>query len=410
MPDCTAADAATATPDAEPPRSVRRGQRFAKIEDVRLHCADFDFDEHVRNLTAGGHGGDATSAEPTTAEEEEEEEEAADAAAAAAEVGGETAADAWEAHYATHRGKFYPIKNYVLAAFPELRRDLLAHLEVASVDGDDAPPSPFSSLSLLECGCGAGSAVLPLLNLHLERLRGGRRTPEEEGGEEGEGEENLPQHRLVGDVSYRSFDISPTAVAELTRHAVFAEAVRRGVACEACVADLAEGGCDGDDDDEGDDKGLPAPPGSVDYALMLFVLSALDPAGGAMQRGVRRVARQLRPGGVVLLRDYAVYDQAHVRFLDRQRGAEASKCEAGGVAGPPYPRVDHARCLDARRRFRRGDGTLSFFYTTEDVRALARGAGLEVVRSEYHCAEQVNRRTGAAVRKVFVNAVLRRPF
>lgn len=52
--------------------------------------------------------------------------------------------------------------------------------------------------------------------------------------------------------------------------------------------------------------------GSVDIAIMIFIFSALSPT--EWDAAVRNVYRVLKPGGVVLFRDYGRGDLAQVRF------------------------------------------------------------------------------------------------
>ncbi len=65
---------------------------------------------------------------------------------------------------------------------------------------------------------------------------------------------------------------------------------------------------------EPEDNTLPPglTPGSVDIVLLIFVFSALSPS--QWTQAVRNIYRLLRPGGEVLLRDYARGDLAQVRF------------------------------------------------------------------------------------------------
>ena len=54
-------------------------------------------------------------------------------------------------------------------------------------------------------------------------------------------------------------------------------------------------------------------PGTVDIAVMVFVLSALRP-GDEWERAMGNVFKMLKPGGMVLLRDYGRHDLAQMRI------------------------------------------------------------------------------------------------
>jgi hypothetical protein len=58
---------------------------------------------------------------------------------------------------------------------------------------------------------------------------------------------------------------------------------------------------------------------------------------------------------------------------------------------------------------RRGDGTLSYFFSTQDLAARAEAAGLQVEEAEYACVCNTNRKTGQQLRRVFVHGVFSRP-
>jgi hypothetical protein len=57
----------------------------------------------------------------------------------------------------------------------------------------------------------------------------------------------------------------------------------------------------------------------------------------------------------------------------------------------------------------RGDGTLAAFFSTDDISALAAAAGLEVAACRYVYRRVRNRKKGVDMRRVFVQAQLRKP-
>ena len=97
----------------------------------------------------------------------------------------------------------------------------------------------------------------------------------------------------------------------------------------------------------------PGKGGNVDLAFLVFVLSAIRPEEQA--QAVANLVSCLCPGGVLCFRDYGEYDMAHMRFEAKAKGK--GKAEGEG-------------------KWRRGDGTLSHFFTLAETRALFESCGL----------------------------------
>lgn len=126
-----------------------------------------------------------------------------------------------------------------------------------------------------------------------------------------------------------------------------------------------------------------------DAVLLVYTLSALSEHGAAC--ALRAAHAALGPGGRCLVRDYGLYDMAHLRFL---AGGGASPSSSTGTPTPA-------------RAFRRGDGTLARFLALQELVAASAAAGLECEEARYACVAV--RRSGAPdLRRVFVHAVFRK--
>lgn len=122
------------------------------------------------------------------------------------------------------------------------------------------------------------------------------------------------------------------------------------------------------------------PPSAVNYATLLFVMSAIDPDLHCDM--LRRIWSRLRPGGVVLVRDYGRGDLAQLRFAPGH-----------WLGGDLYVR---------------GDGTLALFFTVDGLKACFEAVGFETVECEYRRTEIVNRGTGVVMPRVWVQGRFRR--
>ncbi|GMH81598.1 hypothetical protein TrVE_jg12550 [Triparma verrucosa] len=197
---------------------------------------------------------------------------------------------------------------------------------------------------MLEVGCGAGAALFPVLAMS-ERAR----------TESGSGR---------GGVKCVAIDVSETAV-ELLREQKEYEGVKEYV--ESHVCDIAR-------------EPAPVDESSVDVVFLIFCLSAIEPE--LFPSALKNLHASMKPGGLLCFRDYGKFDMTMLRFSPSQW--------RGGTT------------------FQRGDGTLSSFFEVSEVERMFQEAGFVVEECKYALVENVNRKTGARLKRCFLHALLRK--
>jgi SAM-dependent methyltransferase len=249
----------------------------------------------------------------------------------------------WDEFYKRHRTNFFKDRHYMSDEFTELTRVRLS----------GAPTT------LLEAGCGVGNSVFPLL-------------------------EEIPSIKVF------AADFAGTAIQLLKASKPYVK--HGGTRCHAFVCDLSapDGeyalvqnilGTEGEGGGGGGGKQVArpysvnkveytprapawAPRGGVDLAMMMFCLSAIDPA--KHKRAIANVARVMRPGAVLWFRDYAEADHAQMRFKRESR-------------------IDH-------KFYVRGDGTRSYFFGLDEIDGLMASCGLAPVGDTKMIERVVNNR------------------
>ncbi|PNI11471.1 METTL2A isoform 2 [Pan troglodytes] len=200
----------------------------------------------------------------------------------------------------------------------------------------DEFPGSSATYRILEVGCGVGNTVFPILQTN-----------------------NDP-----GLFVY-CCDFSSTAIELVQTNSEYDPS-----RCFAFVHDL----CD-------EEKSYPVPKGSLDIIILIFVLSAIVP--DKMQEAINRLSRLLKPGGMMLLRDYGRYDMAQLRFKKGQ-------CLSGNF-------------------YVRGDGTRVYFFTQEELDTLFTTAGLEKVQNLVDRRLQVNRGKQLTMYRVWIQCKYCKP-
>lgn len=210
----------------------------------------------------------------------------------------------WDTFYNNHERWFFKDRQWLRGEFRELFYD-------TEIDFNQGDKVMFPAASrIMEIGCGAGNTVFPIWK---ER----RNDP-------------TLQHIYA-------CDFAPKAVELVKSFRDF-----NGEKMTAFVHDLSS---QIQFDIEGIEKA------SLDAVTAIFVLSALKPTDllGAFQK----ISTSLRPGGLLLFRDYSRYDLTQLRLKPD-------------------------RLIDDDFYFR-GDGTTVYFFTEKKLRELAEAAGFDVV-------------------------------
>ena len=224
----------------------------------------------------------------------------------------------WDAFYRANGSKFFKERHYLHLEFPFLVEN----------EGDGK--------TLLEVGCGTGASVFPL-------ARAGPR------------------------LSVKCFDFAESAVALVRENPDYE--THGGI--DAFVWNIAK---DPIPTDHLQDN-------SVDYVLLIFVLSAIAPAD--LAGVIDKLYRVVKPGGLVILRDYGRYDLAQLRFKQ-------------------------GRKLDDNF-YVRGDSTQVYFFTLEEMAAVFESAGFAVVKNAYDRRLIVNRKTKQTMYRVWLQSQFQKP-
>lgn len=264
----------------------------------------------------------------------------------------------WDLFYKTHANNFFKDRNWTSIEFEEIGKLGIDNLEDVEIGRDSTVSSTnIETKVILEVGCGVGNFIWPLLvkSSHTK---------------------------------FYCFDFSARAIEILKSHPSY-----QSSRIHAFVFDLTS--TSPTLHDKLNDRSISLESAatfspSVDLISCIFVFSALPPE--KHQASAQNLIDVLKPGGTILFRDYAINDAAQLRFHQRP--------SSGYTSVPSLLSEDQAF-------YKRADGTLSYFFSTDEVRALFCHS-LECLECEVNERQIVNRKQGIEVPRRFIQARFRK--
>ncbi|KAF7723343.1 hypothetical protein EC973_002091 [Apophysomyces ossiformis] len=188
-------------------------------------------------------------------------------------------AEYWNKFYEKNENRFFKDRNWLRIEFPELFH---------TTDENAGKKTVF------EVGCGAGNTMFPLL-----------------------------QQSKNSELFVYAADFSSTAVEVVRSNPNYDTSRSLAFVWDLASPDIPEH----------------IEPGSLDIIVLIFVLSALTPE--QWNQAVVNMHKMLKPGGIILFRDYGRYDLAQLRFKEKR--------------------------LLKENFYIRGDGTRVYFFTPEEI-------------------------------------------
>lgn len=231
----------------------------------------------------------------------------------------------WDLFYKRNETRFFKDRHWTTREFQELL-------------ADSQSSELVESRTLLEVGCGVGNLVFPLL--------------EEQAKEESTG------------FYFYACDFSPRAVDFVRSNPLYDEKHILAFQCDITTQQVHEH----------------IDAGSLDVCTLIFVLSAIHP--DKFKDVVQNLWKLLKPGGLLLFRDYGLYDMAQLRFKPGHKIAE--------------------------NLYMRQDGTRSYYFSEQELTELLSSNGFEVLSNNYVHRRTLNLKEGIDVPRIFLQGKFRK--
>lgn len=321
----------------------------------------------------------------------------------------------WNVFYEQNQNKFFKDRHYLHKAFPLefgwLYRD---HCPLDANDEDvcrnsdknngDATNNSSScdknhvartlqslqhwsqqnEVHVVEIGCGVGNAILPMLEQH-SRLKSSINDDDD-------------NTTLLPELHIHCLDFAPNAIQILKNDSRFQSAYGEGRAT-AHVYDLFSMHPSSIPLQTGHPDPLKTTlANSADVAILLFCISAIGPhPSPELTRAARHVMDMLKPGGILVVRDYGRFDEAQLKL----HGKTNRNKELGN------------------NFYRKGDGTGCYYFELNDLKELfgnnnCNDCGddddkLNVLELDYIQRVYRNRADGKTRRRVWVQGRFQKP-
>lgn len=187
---------------------------------------------------------------------------------------------------------------------------------------------------MLEVGCGVGNLVFPLI------------------------EEKYNNYFIY------ACDFSTRAIEFVKKNELYDESKIKAFQCDITTENIFE----------------EIAPESVDIITMVFVLSAIHPE--KFKSVSANLFKLLKKGGVLLFRDYGLFDMAQLRF------------KAGNKIGENF--------------YVRQDGTRSYFFSIDEAKDIFESAGFVVEQNNFIERRTINKKEEINVKRWFIQGKYRK--